>query len=448
MKLTSDDIGAIMRFVINEPGNSWAAVSGTCREWRRIWRAELLATARYGRHGLVSPIVAKLPSAESILKYPGAVASFISATTACSCSGAAQGALAGPCFCGGQGESHADYLAGAISGPYPPVPGWLFSKLLGSRRIDRDWMTQLVRDQPQLALIAWCWHESAGPAVKPGITYYGSAPCALTQRGSDALGQNDARPQPHYDQCPNINILMSAGHAAPGSQFRAGWTPLRAELFAGPTVETMTIVDFDNNLFINYPNFMALSAGEKRLQIYNRMVTPTESRQICGAFMALAAICDGRAECDAKEQCLTDGFITLITNAAMMKGQAEILAILNIVRWMDDIGGFGRANIVGRYRPELEHGPSPWATSLVPGTKYYNYEFVWGYDPYIPPDPAAVRTKFDDIVSGRLPELEDVMFLFTRCIEFVRRLRHNAISTAEQKMMKSAIDQIVCKILE
>lgn len=481
--LPPEIVGLIIRHIVQWPCQAWAAVPQVCRGWRAIWRCEILAAARSSR------VCCPLPAPADILASAAATASFIVAAADCSClvvnDAAAINDAAAQCHCGGRGECYAGYLGGSIGIPggnidmpddnidmssgrnryslaniddidnfhYPAVPLHLFKRILDRCRINRDWFTQLVAHQPQLALEAWTWAEPDSGIGTWGIRFDKLGPKEFNEPAPTSMILYNLRPSHPHDVLASVKSLYDESRKL----FNKTSNDQNSYNLLGLSVNTQAITDFSHIQTIAYDRFVKLSPANKRLLIFNQTAAYHSNEWIWGIFIILTVMHDdchinGRANGPVNaEQTLSDDFITLIINAAAVKFSSRMYLLLRIIYEIDDRGGFGPSMTrrrIGRPTSTNPHWPlrldedgKPMLRLFHPYRDLHFSDYDNHYEGYQQLIDWCWRPDNSNIVAVDLAK--NMEYLFVCCIHNIRTNHSHLIPDDVYNRLRNIADDIV-----
>lgn len=455
-QMSSNEIRENIKAMIAQPSEAWAIP----QEWQALWREEILAAAREGR----------LPPKHEILQCPVATKTFME-TAACSC-------VSEKCQCDGRGEDWTWYLGGAvdqriideiriINDPretyisiqreqpyrivkyrhdgedeveaanyeeqqYPDLSPEVFDRLLSCRRLDRAWLTNLVRDRPGLALRAWMWQE-------PG---YGNYMFRLLRwskyhRAKPNPKENlfHSRPYRNADIIASINSLIDEYNSVLDDKHVSRGDTIHG-LFQYITTHTLSMTSFDGMINTDYTLFASLNPGDQRLLIFNQLVGMAgTSPQFAIIFIVIAAL--------QGTETLSADFIELITNTAVIRDNDRFYSCLHAILAMDAAGAFGDSGRCGRPRPDGPRWPLKVSSR---GTPYYRFIFI--YSEMFGDSPARCARLYSDMldwIETGTPQPSDDYFiwLFRHCIDHVLVNHSNIITKKQYGRMRDVASTIV-----
>lgn len=455
----------IIRAAVTQPSAAWAAIPQVCRKWQELWREELLAAARGCR----------LPPRGDILQCSAATRAFMAAACSCSCT------YHRPCQCAGRGEDWTWYLGGAvdqciideiqiINDPrqmcigigktpsnnyfiaryqydgdavvytqeptprqYPNLSPEVFAQLLARRRIDRAWLTNLVRDRPGLALQAWIWQEPNHSEFMFRLYRWTSHDIAETRSGANLYY---SRPYLNADVIASPNSLIDEYNSFIHEKHIDRGDTMR-DLFRYITTHTISMIKFSSMVDTDYTRFASLNPGDQRLLIFNRLVGMYgSSPQFAIIFIVIAALVHGT-------ETLSADFIELITNTAVIRGNDRFYSCLHAILAMDAAGAFGSGCRIGRPRPDGPRWPLKVSSR---GFPYYSFVFI--YCEMFGDAPPKCIPLYTDILSwvetgAPQPSADYFAWLFRHCIDHVVVNHSNIITEKQYNHMRDVASGIV-----
>lgn len=456
--INSNEIRENIKTMIAQPSEAWAIP----QDWQALWQEEILAAAREGR----------LPPKHEILQCPAATNTFMATAAACSCSSE-------KCQCAGRGEDWTWYLGGAVDQriideiritndprethisiqkkttisyrhdgevetpnygkfnfkeqQYPDLSPEVFDRLLSCRRLNRAWLTNLVRDRPGLALRAWMWQEPGYNDVMFRLSRWSKYDKAKPDPKENLF---HSRPYRNADTIASPNSLIDEYKSVIGDKHISRGDTMRGR-FQCITVHTMSMTSFDNMIDTDYTQFASLNPGDQRLLIFNQLVgMDGTSPQFAIIFIVIAALVHGT-------ETLSADFIELITNTAVIRDNDRFYSCLHAILAMDAAGAFGGVGRIGRPR----HDGPRWPLKVSGrGTPYYRFIFI--YSEMFGDSPAQCARLYSDMmdwIETGAPQPSDDYFtwLFRHCIDHVLVNHKNVITKKQYGYMRDVASTIV-----